>query len=157
MNSFRGGGHELELGNGATEELVEVLMLAVTALAREDWHHAFAAELAGQDQYLMGRGAVGLDLDELDWGPDPERGRAFALDVVDLALTRHRWDELGHHPAHAEADLRALRRLLTALRPAPGPPAEPAEPAEVMAASCRHHRILTPVPWYPACVRCSSA
>ncbi|MBD0694879.1 hypothetical protein [Streptomyces sp. CBMA123] len=114
MNPFRGGGHELDLGNGATEVLVEVLMLAVTAPARDDWQHAFAAELARQDQNLMGRGTVGLDLDALDWGPDPERGRAFALAVVDLALTHHRWDELDYHPASAEADLHALRRILTA-------------------------------------------
>ncbi|MFI9362372.1 hypothetical protein ACIG5E_15175 [Kitasatospora sp. NPDC053057] len=152
MNPFRGGGHELDLGNGATEVLVEVLMLAVTALARDDWQHAFAAELARQDQNLMGRGMVGLDLDELDWGPDPERGRAFALAVVDLALTRHRWDELGYHASYAEADLQALRRLLTALHPTPG---APPDPTDSMAATCRHHRILTPLPWYPACVRCA--
>ncbi|WP_063832304.1 MULTISPECIES: hypothetical protein [Streptomyces] len=141
MNSFRGGGHELDLRNGATEVLVEVLMLAVTALAREDWHHVFAAELARQDQNLMGRGVVGLDLDELDWGADPERNRAFALAVVDLALTRHRWDELGYDPPYAEGYLRTFRLMVEHARPAPAPPADP---AEAMAASCVRHRVLTP-------------
>ncbi|MGW3039433.1 hypothetical protein ACWC9T_05125 [Kitasatospora sp. NPDC001159] len=154
MNLFEGGGRELELRNGATEVLVEVLMLAVTALAREDWDHAFAAELARQDQNLMGRGMVGLRLEDLDWGPDPERGRAFALAVVDLALTRHRWDELDHEPPYAEDHLRTLRLLIEHTRPAPVPPADP---TEVMAASCRRHRVLTPIAWYPACVRCGPA
>ncbi|MEU9046782.1 MULTISPECIES: hypothetical protein [unclassified Kitasatospora] len=155
MNLFEGGGHELDLRNGATEVLVEVLMLAVTALARQGWEYGFAAELARQDQHLMGRGTVGLRLEDLDWGPDPEQGRAFALAVVDLALTRHRWDELGYHPPYTEGHLRTLRRMIEDTRPTAVPASgAAADPAEVTAACCVRHRVLTPLAWYPACVFC---
>ncbi|MGW2253042.1 hypothetical protein ACWCXH_22990 [Kitasatospora sp. NPDC001660] len=154
MNVFRGGGHELDLTNGATEVLVEVLMLAVTALARRDWEYGFAADLARQDQSLMGRGTVGLRLEDLDWGAEPERNRAFALAVVDLALTRHRWDELGYEPPYVEGHLRALRLMVEDTRPQPVPPADR---TEVAAATCVRHRVLVPLAWYPACVLCDRA
>ncbi|MEV0227140.1 hypothetical protein [Streptomyces sp. NPDC050704] len=49
----------------------------------------------------MGRGAVGFDLAEFDWG-ETERARARAKDFVlratALAASGHRWSELGYHP-----------------------------------------------------------
>jgi hypothetical protein len=83
-NIFSGGGRKLDLSNGGTEAFVEVLMLAVSGLASEAWHLRFAALLILQDQNVMGRGAVGFHLEEVDWGAI-ESARA----VQGLRTTRH--------------------------------------------------------------------
>ncbi|MFE2523990.1 hypothetical protein ACFXEL_07125 [Streptomyces sp. NPDC059382] len=50
----------------------------------------------------MGRGVVGFDLAELDWGDTPQERAAsakdFLLRVLDLALSRHRWEEPTYEP-----------------------------------------------------------
>lgn len=77
MNVFEGGdGRYLEMTNGGTAVFVDVLMLAVSALAREPWDFRFAALLTLQDQNVMGRGVVGFDLAELDWGDTPQERAA---------------------------------------------------------------------------------
>ncbi|MGK5695078.1 hypothetical protein ACSNOJ_19585 [Streptomyces sp. URMC 128] len=100
-NIFSGGGRELDLSNGGTEAFVEVLMLAVSDLASEAWDLRFAALLILQDQNVMGRGAVGFHLEEVDWGAsESERARSkdFVLRATALAASGHRWSELGYHP-----------------------------------------------------------
>ncbi|MFE7840466.1 hypothetical protein ACFU53_31760 [Streptomyces sp. NPDC057474] len=42
-NIFSGGSHDLDLSNGATAVFIDVLMLAVSDLASEDWDFRFAA------------------------------------------------------------------------------------------------------------------
>ncbi|MEU0375585.1 hypothetical protein ABZ070_36955 [Streptomyces sp. NPDC006283] len=66
-NIFSGGSHDLDLSNGATAVFIDVLTLAVSDLASEDWDFRFAALLTLQDQNVMGRGATGFDLAEFDW------------------------------------------------------------------------------------------
>lgn len=44
-NIFSGGSHDLDLSNGATAVFIDVLMLAVSDLASEDWDFRFAALL----------------------------------------------------------------------------------------------------------------
>ncbi|MGW7437065.1 hypothetical protein [Streptomyces sp. NPDC054849] len=69
MNVFDGGdGRYLEMTNDGTAVFVDVLMLAVSALAHDPWDFRFAALLTLQDQNVMGRGVVGFGLTELDWG-----------------------------------------------------------------------------------------
>ncbi|MFC7642377.1 hypothetical protein ACFQX6_16530 [Streptosporangium lutulentum] len=100
-NRFRGGGSYLYMSNGGTEVFVEVLTLAVSALASREWEFRFAALIAEQDQTAFGRGVVGFDLEDLDWGDAPAEhttNKGFVVEVVDLALSRHRWDELGYDP-----------------------------------------------------------
>ncbi|OEJ56709.1 hypothetical protein BGM19_00175 [Streptomyces agglomeratus] len=76
MNVFDGGdGQHLEMTNGGTAVFVDVLMLAVSTLAHEPWDFRFAALLTLQDQNVMGRGVVGFDLAELDWGGTHRRRR----------------------------------------------------------------------------------
>lgn len=163
---FEGGdGRFLEMTNGGTAVFVDVLVLAVSALAREPWDHRFAALLTLQDQSVMGRGAVGFALAELDWG-DTQRERAaakgFLLRVLDLALSRHRWEELTYEPARAEGHLRAYRALVEEFDPAgarsgagsgagvlPGP-------HEAARASCVRHRVLDGLPFWQGCVFCTA-
>ncbi|MFF7704629.1 hypothetical protein [Streptomyces lydicus] len=60
-----------------TEVFVDVLTLAVPDLAEDPWDYHFAALLTLQNQSVMGRGAVGFDLEDIDGGATPhERARS---------------------------------------------------------------------------------
>lgn len=114
-NVFGGGEQSLYLPNGGTEVFIDVLMLAVSDLADDVWDYRFAALLTLQDQTVMGRGAVGFDLQEIDWGATP-RGRArskdFVLRATALALSRHRWNELGYDPPFAQDHLYRFKAMV---------------------------------------------
>jgi hypothetical protein len=160
-NIFNGGDDELDLSNGGTAVFVDVLMLATTALAEEPWDYRFAALLTWQDQSVMGRGAVGFDLEDIDWGASPEeqaRNKDFVLRVTDLALTRHRWDELAYDPPFATDHLRRFRTMVATHTPSCGEGRHPdAFPAaeEALLASCTRHRVLTALPHWEGCVFCT--
>ncbi|GKQ34848.1 hypothetical protein [Streptomyces sp. A012304] len=155
-NVFRAGADNLYLSNGGTEVFVEVLTLAVAELAAEPWELRFGALLAAQDQRVMGRGAVGFDLTELDWGAtaaERAAARGFLLRVIDLAAGRHRWDELGYDPPYVSDHLLRFRRMVEAFEPpATAPPGE-ALPAPAVA-SCAAHRVLSGLPLWEGCVFC---
>ena len=159
-NIFHGGGLDLDLTNGGTSVFVEVLMLAVSDLAERPWELRFAALLALQDQQVRGRGLVGFDLADVDWGPTPagqQAAKSFALAVVDLAQRRHRWDELGYEPPRAPAYLRRFRTMVAAAdsgRPPRDTAGFPA-PHEALVASCARHRVLSALPHWDGCVFCT--
>lgn len=160
-NCFDGGDHCLSMSNGGTAVFVDVLTLAVSDLASEPWHYRFASLIALQDQNLMGRGSVGFDLEDIDWGPSPQEQEAakdFVLRVTDLALTRHRWDELGYEPPYAPKYLETFRAMVEAYdpaTPASGLGSFPA-PDEAALASCVRHRVLTGLPFWDGCVFCNA-
>ncbi|MDQ0790368.1 hypothetical protein [Streptomyces sp. B3I8] len=161
-NTFNGGGDRLYLSNGGTAVFVDVLILAVSALVEEPWDYRFAALLAWQDQNVMGRGAVGFDLGDIDWGASPEeraRNKDFVLRVTDLALNRHRWDELGYDPPYAADYLRRFRALVDAHTPEAGggrwPGVFPGH-EEAARASCARHRVLSALPHWEGCVFCTA-
>ncbi|MFD5870644.1 hypothetical protein [Streptomyces sp. NPDC060322] len=162
MNVFHGGdGPRLEMSNGATEVFVDVLMLAVSTLAREPWDFRFAALLTLQDQSVMGRGAVGFDLAELDWGDTPQERAAakdFLLRVLDLALNSHRWEELTYEPPHAEGYLRTYRAMVEEFAPATARTGAGVMPRteEAATASCVRHRVLGALPFWEGCVFCTA-
>ncbi|WP_405752463.1 hypothetical protein OHA19_32205 [Streptomyces sp. NBC_00012] len=161
-NTFHGGGRSLSMSNGGTDVFVDVLVLAVSDLAESVWQYRFATLLTLQDQGAMGRGVVGFDLEEIDWGSSTdERATAkdFILRVIDLALRRHRWDELGYEPPFAEGYLRQYREMVVTFDPAgaerqsgrfpfPGP-------EEAAMASCVRHRVLCAPAYWDACVFCN--
>jgi hypothetical protein len=158
-NIFSGGSHDLDLSNGATAVFIDVLMPAVSDLTSEEWDFRFAALLTLQDQNVMGRGAVGFDLEEIDWGATPEeraRAKDFVVRVVDLALRRHRWAELGYEPPFAEGYLRRFRAMVEAFDPADavrGADVFPG-PGEAAVASCVAHRVLSALPYWDGCRFC---
>lgn len=161
-NTFHGGGDGIYLSNGGTAAFVDVLMLAVTDLVEEPWDYRFAALLALQDQNVMGRGAVGFDLEDIDWGASPEereRNKDFVLRVTDLALNRHRWDELDYDPAFAPDYLRRFRAMVAACTPTSrdvGSPTSFPGREEAAMASCAHHRVLSALPHWEGCVFCTA-
>ncbi len=106
----------------------------------------------------MGRGCVGFDLAEIDWGggtSERARAREFVLSVIDLALRRHRWDELGYDPPFARDYLRRYRTMVESFDMSTAPAPRFPDPAEAATASCVRHRILTGLPHWEACVFCS--
>ncbi|MFJ7775596.1 hypothetical protein [Streptomyces yangpuensis] len=164
MNVFHGhGGRHLEMTNGGTAVFVDVLVFAVSALARETWDFRFAALLTLQDQNVMGRGVVGFALADLDWGDSPQERAAakdFLLRVLDLALSRHRWEELTYEPARAEGYLRTYRALVEEFDPENAPEAKARGrglpgPHEAATASCVRHRVLDALPFWEGCVFCT--
>ncbi|OEJ33502.1 hypothetical protein [Streptomyces subrutilus] len=162
MNVFEGGdGRHLGMTNGGTAVFVDVLMLAVSALAHEPWHFRFAALLTLQDQNVMGRGMVGFGLADLDWGDTPhERAAAkgFLLGVLDLALSRHRWEELTYEPPLVEGYLRTYRAMVEEFDPATARAGAGVLPGsdEAAPASCVRHRVLDAMPFWGACVFCTA-
>jgi hypothetical protein len=153
---------QVDMSNGGTDVFVEVMMLAVSALARHEWDFRFAARIARMDQTTMGRGVVGFDLAEFDWGANPaERNAAkdFVLRGTDLALRRHRWDELGYEPPFAERYLRAFHTMVTAFDTSTATTPDGDRFLtfeELVVATCVRHRVLAPLPWYRECVFCTN-
>ncbi|MDQ0984609.1 hypothetical protein [Streptomyces sp. V2I9] len=162
MNIFDGGdGQCLEMSNGGTAVFVDVLALAVSALAREPWHFRFAALLTLQDQSVIGRGVVGFDLADLAWGDTPQERAAakeWLLRVLDLALTRHRWEELTYEPPYAETYLRTYRAMVEVFDPATadGRAGVLPAPQDAALASCVRHRVLDALPYWAGCVFCTA-
>lgn len=163
MNNFEGGdGRYLEMTNGGTAVFVDVLTFAVSELAHEPWDFRFAALLTLQDQNMMGRGMVGFGLADLDWGETPQERSAakdFLLRVLDLALSRHRWEELTYEPPRVEGYLRTYRAMVEDFDPTTADADADADvfpgPQEAAMASCVRHRVLCALPFWEACVFCT--
>ncbi|GAA3146387.1 hypothetical protein ACFQ0X_37190 [Streptomyces rectiviolaceus] len=159
-NMFHGGGRSLDLSNSGTAVFIDVLTLAVSDLARSPWDYRFAALLTLQDQNVMGRGAVGFDLEDIDWGRSPRQradAKDFVLRVLDLALRHHRWDELDYSPPHAEGYLWQYHEVVAAFDPADARPRGGCTfpgPDEAAVASCVRHRVLSAIPHWEGCVLC---
>lgn len=162
-NSVSGGGDiGVDMSNGGTRVFVEVVMLAVSALARREWEFRFAAVIARMDQNAFGSGSVGFGLAELDWGASPaecEAARDFVIGATDLALRRHRWDELGYDPPFAEHHLRDLRTMVAGFDTSTAVPDRGVflDFGELVVSSCVRHRVLAPLPWYRDCVFCTNS
>ncbi|MFF4605846.1 hypothetical protein ACFY12_24280 [Streptomyces sp. NPDC001339] len=159
-NIFKGGGQSLYLSNGGTDVFVDVLMLAVSDLASDTWDYRFAALLTLQDQNVMGRGTVGFDLEEIDWGrnlTEQTRAKGFVLRAADLALHRCRWDELGYEPPFAHGYLRQFKTMVEAFDPATAVRHDGVfpRPSQAARASCVHHRILSAIPHWEGCRFCT--
>lgn len=117
-SSRRGADHELQLSNGSTSVLFSVLLLSGSQLAESVWEQELMTWLAEHDQEVFGSGMVGFDLDDIAW--DVERfgvQQQFVLRMIDLALHKHRWNELGYDPPFVAAQLGALRTLVADFRP----------------------------------------
>ncbi|MEU3511348.1 hypothetical protein ABZ733_26340 [Streptomyces longwoodensis] len=156
-NTFGAGDDQLYLSNGGTDVFVEVLLLAVSGLARCPWEYRFGGLIALQDQGLMGRGAVGFDLAEIDWGPTaPQRDAAkgFVLRAIELAGRRYRWELLGYEPPHALAHLRRFRDVVAGFEPPEAAPDRDGLPDLSELGCCVRHRVLSHVAYLDGCPFC---
>ncbi|WP_282761175.1 hypothetical protein [Actinoplanes sandaracinus] len=101
------GGPMLDLSNGGTDVLFDVLTLAGCHLARTPWEQHLILMFA--TRHRGDRGTAGFDLTELPWTANWPAEKAFFLAVLDLAVARHRWDELDYDPPHAHDYVRTVR------------------------------------------------
>ncbi|MFJ9420376.1 hypothetical protein ACIRPT_40445 [Streptomyces sp. NPDC101227] len=160
-NVFGGGGEQsLYLSNGGTQAFIDVLMLAVSDLADDAWDYRFAALLTLQDQNVMGRGAVGFNLQDIAWGATPQehtRSKDFVLRATALALRRHRWRELGYDPPFARDYLYQFKAMVESFVPADGTHlvGDFPGPGEGATASCLQHRVLSALPYWEGCFLCT--
>ncbi|MGW6023486.1 hypothetical protein [Streptomyces sp. NPDC055099] len=159
-NVFGGATKSLCLSNGGTEVFVNVLMLAVSDLADDEWDYRFASLLSLQDQNVMGRGAVGFDLRDIAWGTTERervRSKDFVVRATALALSGHRWSELDYEPPFACDYLRQFKAMVESFEPteevrgAGGFP----EVDERAVASCALHRVLSALPYWEGCFLCT--
>lgn len=107
----------LALSNGATDVLIDVLLLATSDSAATNWERRFAVFLAEHDQHMFGLGLVSFDLDEIGWTPDGfEAQKQFVLRAIDMAAGEHRWGALSYTPGREiiQAKLDGLREMVRA-------------------------------------------
>jgi hypothetical protein len=90
---------DLQMSNGGTTVFLSVLLLAGSDLASNDWQKTLMVWLAEKDQGVIGSGIVGFDLSQIKWDTASFlEQQSFLLSVIDLALTRYRWEALGYKP-----------------------------------------------------------
>ena len=108
------GEHEfVQLSNGSTSVLFSTLLLAGSDLAESAWEVKLMQFLAGRDQNVFGIGMVGFDLGDIGWERVSfEEQKSFLLRVIDLAMSRHRWEALGYDPPFVHKQLGELRALV---------------------------------------------
>jgi hypothetical protein len=154
------GAPELDMSNGLTAVFLDVLALAGSDLATDEWERAFVYWLVQHDQERTGLGSVGFDVGDMGWTEARfEAQRTFILRVIDGALARTRWDELPFVPGE-ELVLPALRafRLLVEQFPATAittPSSDawvPGDPPEYGA--CARHRVFL---HETGCIVCNDA
>ncbi len=111
------GSTVVQMSNGLTSVLLDVLAIAGSDLATTPWERAFVSWLVEHDQSRTGLGCVGFDLEEMGWTADEiEVERRFVMAIIDAALRRHGWDRLPFAPREESlfAALEQLRRLVEA-------------------------------------------
>lgn len=105
------GTSPIQMSNGLTSVLFDVLCLAACSLADSDWEQRLAYFLVQHDQSRVGLGCADLDIAELGWTADTfELEKRFVLTVVDAALAKSGWKRLGFEP-RLESILPTLDRL----------------------------------------------
>lgn len=89
----------LQMSNGLTDVLIQVLVLSGSKLARTVEEKRLIVWLAEKDQSKVGRGTVGFAISDLPWNRATfEADRAFLGTVVLGAKNRIGWEKLDYTP-----------------------------------------------------------
>lgn len=98
-NERAGADSYLQMSNGATSVLLDILCLAASDIASSQWEIETAIWLAEHDQSIIGLGVVGFDISEIGWSREnfPAQ-QQFTVSTIDLAMKRHRWKLLNYEP-----------------------------------------------------------
>lgn len=133
----------VQLSNGSMSVLMSVLLLAGSELAESDWEQRFVAWLARRDQSIVGLGMVSFDLADIPWTAAWEGEKAFALRVIDLAHTGHRFADLHYDPPFVKDQLASLRALVETMNAAVATASagEVFEDAELPVPRCELHDV----------------
>lgn len=141
-------GRELYISNSATDVLFDALALAGCHLARTAWEQHLTMTFA--NEHRAARGCSGFALTELPWTGNCAAEKAFLLSVVDLALTRFRWDVLPYASPVSAGNLARYREMAGGFTPSPG--ADPrwlTPPEPDMLRRCPEHDLY--VGYYDEC------
>src|SRR4029453_6764570 len=87
---------ELQLSNGSTDVLFDVLTIAGSALAQTPWQHNLVLHFA--DGHRHSRGFSGFDLSEVPWTVEYRGEKEFFLRMIELALRPQGVDRLRSTP-----------------------------------------------------------
>jgi hypothetical protein len=105
----------LKLSNGATDVLINVLILSGSSLAQTQWQKELMVFLSLNDQQIKGLGCVGFDIYELGWKGDNFKGqKEFILRVIDDTLMKMNWEMLNYKPQEELifSNLRRFREMI---------------------------------------------
>ena len=105
----------LKLSNGATDVLIDVLVLSGSSLAQTRWQKELIIFLSLNDQEIKGQGCVGFDISDLGWEIDNfEDQKKFLLKVIDNALKKTNWKMLNYEPEEKIifSNLRELKEMI---------------------------------------------
>lgn len=105
----------LKLSNGATDVLIDILVLSGSSLAQTRWQKELIIFLSLNDQEIKGQGCVGFDISDLGWEIDNfEDQKKFLLKVIDNALKKTNWKMLNYEPEEKIifSNLRELKEMI---------------------------------------------
>ena len=87
----------IKLSNGATDVLIDVLILSGTSLAQTRWQKELVIFLSLNDQEIKGQGCVGFEIADLGWELDNfEEQQKYLLKIIDSALKKTNWEMLNY-------------------------------------------------------------
>jgi len=105
----------LKLSNGATDVIIDVLVLAGSSLAQTQWQKELVIFLSLNDQEIKGQGCVGFDISNLGWEMDHfEDQKQFLLKIIDSALKKTNWEILNYEPVEENifSNLRRFKEMI---------------------------------------------
>jgi len=105
----------LKLSNGATDVIIDVLVLSGSSLAQTRWQKELIIFLSLNDQEIKGQGCVGFDISNLGWEMDHfEDQKKFLLKIIISALKKTNWKILNYEPVEENifSNLRRLKEMV---------------------------------------------
>lgn len=105
----------LKLSNGATDVLIDVLVLSGSILPHTRWQKELIIFLSLNDQEIKGQGCVGFDISDLGWKMEQfEEQKKFLLNLIDSSLKKTNWKLLNYEPEEKIifSNLRRLKEMI---------------------------------------------
>lgn len=109
----------ISISNMGTDVLIDILVLAASALAETNSQRQLAVWLAERDQ-RVGSGTVGFCIADMPWDAASfDADRDFMVRVTDAASKRTGWEKLSYHPNadHLMPMLGWFRKCFVRLKP----------------------------------------
>jgi hypothetical protein len=110
-------GSLIELTNGSTDMVSDLLVLAGSAIAEDDHEKDLVIWIAQTDQHVRGRGAVSFDIAQIGWDPVIfEKQKDFMLRLISAAICKAGREKLDYEPLEpfASDTLKSLKEMITA-------------------------------------------
>lgn len=104
----------LKMSNGATDVLIDILVLSGSSLAQTNWQKGLVIFFASKNQEIKGQGCISFDISDLGWEMDHfEEQKKFLLKVIECAIKETNWNKLNYQPSgDYVSNLRRLREMI---------------------------------------------